>query len=100
MMLSLVLAVFVAPPPSLCFFAVNLTSYQEGRKGENAQSLLALTGIASSNSTCNRARYIALSRRTKDMKWIKDRTSFDHPGYSLCLAGVDYDGEGSSFEKY
>ena len=86
MMLFLVLSVLVAPPPCLCvIMAVNMTAYTERRKGTNHSLLTARTGIESSNSTCSRAQFIARQSRTGDLVFIKDKTSFDHPGYSLCV---------------
>ena len=100
MILSLALAVLV--DPSLCgFVAVNMTSYQEGRRREHPGSPLTLmTGIQSSNSTCRQARHIAMRGRTRDMKFIKDKAYFDHPGYSLCLYGMLSYGKGRSEERY
>ena len=84
--LVVVLAALVAPPPSLCVtMAVNMTAYTERRKGTNHSLLTARTGIESSNSTCSRAQTIARQSRTGDLVFIKDKTSFDHPGYSLCV---------------
>ena len=94
MLVFLVLAALVAPPPSVCVtMAVNMTSYTERRKSTNHSLLTARTGIESSNSTCSRAQYIARQSRTGDLVFIKDKTSFDHPGYSLCVfdRSDDYD---------
>ena len=100
MILSLALAVLVHR--SLCgFMAVNMTSYQEGRRRAHlASPLTRMTGIQSSNSTCTQARHIAMRGRTRDMKFIKDKAYFDHPGYSLCLDGMLSYGKGHFEERY
>ena len=96
MMLFLVLSVLVAPPPCLCvIMAVNMTAYTVRRKSTNNNLLTARTGIESSNSTCYRAQTIAKQSRTGDWVFIKDITSFDHPGYSLCV----YD-RSDDYERY
>ena len=96
MMLFLVLAALVAPPPSVCvIMALNMTSYTERRKTTNYSLLNARTGIESSNSTCSRAQTIARQSRTGDWVFSKDKKSFDHPGYSLCV----YD-RSDDYERY
>ena len=92
-MLFLALAVFIALPHSLCslIMALNMTSYNAGRQNAKPTSpLTMMAGIVSSNSTCKQAHDIARIGRTGDMKLIKDKETFefDHPGFSLCLAGV------------
>ena len=92
-MLFLALAVFIALPHSLCslMMALNMTSYNAGRQNAKPTSpLTMMAGIVSSNSTCKQAHDIARIGRTGDMKLIKDKETFefDHPGFSLCLAGV------------
>ena len=104
MMLFLVilLAVLVAPPPSLCMtmiMAVNMTLFQERREShEHDSPLTLLRGIESSNLTCSEAQLIARSCRTRGMVFIKDKASFDFPGYALCLADID-DDFGSLYER-
>ena len=91
MMLFLVLATLVAPPPSLSvIMAVNMTSFQEARKSHEHDSIITLMrGIESSNLTCSEAQLISMSGRTAGMMLLKDEASFDYPGYVLCLFGIN-----------
>ena len=102
MMLSLALTVLIAPPPSTCvIMAVNMTSYNAGRKNANLDSpIIRRAGTQPSNSTCTQASNIAMAGRTGDMMFINDKASFDHPGYSLCLAGMVPNYEGGLEERY
>ena len=90
MMLFLVLAALVAPPPSICvIMAVNMTLFQEARKSHEHDSVITLMrGIESSNLTCSEAQLIARSGRTPGMMFIKDKASFDYPGYAMCPLGI------------
>ena len=89
--LVILLAVLVAPPPSLCMImAVNMTLFQERREShEHDSPLTLLRGIESSNLTCSEAQLIAMSGRTAGMVLLKDKASFDYPGYVLCLFGIN-----------
>ena len=65
-----------------------MTSYNARRGNQLHLFTPRFAGIQSSNSTCTQARHIALMGRTADMTIVKDKASFDHPDYSLCLAGL------------
>ena len=98
MILYIALAVLYAPLPSLCLRLVNMTLFNELNRKDSLSEMALRTGRVDSNSTCTEALLTIRTSRTPGAVFIKNISSFDNPGFSICLAGI-YVGHEGALEK-